>query len=170
MVRRISITGPECSGKTSLAKELAEHYQTLYVPEYSVTYLNQLDRKYTLEDIETIAKKQLERENELASSARSLLFCDTDLMVNKVWSEVVFMKTTVWLEQALRTHHYNLSLLCYPNLDWEPGPFRENPEDRLVLFEQYRSLMDTLGYNFQIIRGKGEVRVQQAIKFVDAML
>ncbi|HXB53854.1 MAG TPA: AAA family ATPase, partial [Vicinamibacteria bacterium] len=36
------LTGSECTGKTTLASELAEHYRTVWVPEQSRVYL---DRK-----------------------------------------------------------------------------------------------------------------------------
>ena len=35
---RIGIIGPESTGKTTLAKDLAERYHGVYVPEYAREY------------------------------------------------------------------------------------------------------------------------------------
>nr|WP_317045233.1 ATP-binding protein [Formosa algae] len=35
---KIVLFGPESTGKTVLAKQLAAHYNTVFVPEYSRTY------------------------------------------------------------------------------------------------------------------------------------
>ena len=51
MIKRIAITGPESTGKSELAKGLAEHYHTLWVPEYAREYLNKLGSPYEYEDI-----------------------------------------------------------------------------------------------------------------------
>ena len=56
---RIAITGPESTGKTNLAEALALHYNTVWVPEYAREYIANLNRKYTLNDILTIAKRQV---------------------------------------------------------------------------------------------------------------
>ena len=62
---RVAITGPESTGKSSLAKVLAEHYNTLWVPEYSREYIDNLDRDYTYEDVEKIAVSQIQKEKGL---------------------------------------------------------------------------------------------------------
>ena len=63
---KVVTTGPESSGKTTLAKALAEHYQIAWVPEYSRDYLNRLNRPYQEEDLLVIAKGQIQREDEAA--------------------------------------------------------------------------------------------------------
>ena len=36
---KVVLFGPESTGKSSLAKELADHYNTLYVDEFARNYL-----------------------------------------------------------------------------------------------------------------------------------
>jgi nicotinamide riboside kinase len=54
----ITIVGPESSGKTTLASNLANQLGCLWVPEYARAYLDQLDRRYELDDLALIAEGQ----------------------------------------------------------------------------------------------------------------
>ncbi|MCD4681228.1 MAG: ATP-binding protein, partial [Bacteroidales bacterium] len=87
MIKRIAITGPESTGKSQLAKKLAEHYNTVWVPEFAREYLNIINRPYGQADILDIAKGQVESEDRLANFAKKILFCDTEAIVTKIWSE-----------------------------------------------------------------------------------
>ena len=55
----ITIVGPESSGKTTLARQLAAHYGCPWVPEYAREYLEGLGRMYEEHDLEAIAQGQL---------------------------------------------------------------------------------------------------------------
>jgi len=168
-LKRIAITGPESTGKTWLAKNLAEYFNTVFVPEYAVEYLSEHGPAYTLIDIVNIAKGQLESEARYAENARRLLFCDTDMLVCKIWSEVVFKKVPQFIEKMMTTHRYDLSLLCYPDIPWQPGAFRENPKDRDYLFHLYETELIRLGLQYAIIKGEGNERLENAVQFVKAM-
>lgn len=169
MLKKIAISGPECTGKSSLAKELSVHYNTVFTPEYSVQYLKK-KRSYNLSDVLEIAKGQLLLENELAVSANRILFSDTDLMVNKIWSKVVFDEVPEWIERMILENHYDLYLLCTPDLPWKPAPFRENPFDREMLFELYEEEFRKAKFNYKVISGLGNNRIKNAINFVDEIL
>ena len=169
-LKRIAITGPESSGKTWLARKLAGHYHTVAVPEFAVEYLSEYGPAYTLRDIENIAKGQLQLEAYYAEKAEKVLFCDTDLIVCKIWSQVVFKSVPGWIESQVKHHRYDLYLLCAPDLPWQPGPFRENPEDRDYLFELYQQELENHGFPFAIVRGKGNERLENAVKFVETLL
>lgn len=170
MLKRISITGPECTGKTWLAKRLAAKYNTAYVPEYSVEYLEKKGSEYNLEDILKITRGQLYLENKMAEETDSLLFSDTDLLVNKIWSKVVFGEVPDWIEKMLTEHRYDLYLLCSPDIEWQAGPFRENPEDRVDLFDLYEEELKRLNFPYKVITGDGDQRFQNAVNFVEAIL
>lgn len=166
MLKRISITGPESSGKTWLAKGLATHYNTLFVQEYSREYLEIHGADYVLEDVVNIAKGQLERENEAAIKSQNFLFCDTDLLVTKIWCEVVFGRCPKWIEDQFNNHVYDLYLLCFPDIPWEPDPLRENPDDRDKLFELYQNTLIKEELPFKVVKGLGDERLKNAITFV----
>ena len=170
MLKRISVTGPESTGKSWLTEQLANHYQTRWVTEYAREYLEGNGPDYGLEDVVKIAKGQLEREEKAALKGRNLLFCDTDVLVTKIWSEVVFGACPSWIQRQFETHSYDLYLLCYPDIPWEPDPLRENPENREELFQLYESALIRHGFPFRVVKGLGSERLENAINFVEEIL
>ena len=96
-MKKIIITGPESSGKTTLAKALAAHFKTVSVPEFAREYIDQLGRPYVESDLLEIAKGQLRLENEMAKRASNFLFCDTDLITIKIWALDKFGKCDPWI-------------------------------------------------------------------------
>lgn len=165
---RIVITGPESSGKSTLTEKLAEHYKSMWVAEYAREYIDSLDREYNYDDILEIAKGQISRENELAKKAGQFLFCDTGLLVPKIWCEVKFGKCHPWILDTIEEHQYDLYLLCKPDIPWQADPQRENPFDRDELFERYLNELTTKKFPFFIVAGKEEKRLHNAIQAIDS--
>lgn len=170
MLKRISITGPESSGKTWLSKRLADYYKAHFVEEYSREYLAVHGADYVMEDVVNIAKGQLESENRVAEKCENVLFCDTDMLVTKIWCEVVYGSCPEWIENKFNDHVYDLYLLCYPDIPWEDDPLRENPNDRDVLFELYQSALIKKGLPFKVVKGLGDERLKNAVTFVNEIL
>jgi NadR type nicotinamide-nucleotide adenylyltransferase len=164
---RIAITGPECTGKSELARELAHHYKSVWVPEYSRQYLSDIGRKYNYEDVLTISKSQWENELTLLSEAGNLLFSDTEFIVNKIWCDDKFGKCHPWILEMITMHPYDLYLLCDTDLPWIFDPLRENPHDRERLFELFRQELQSRGLKYETISGTGSERLKNAIRIVD---
>ena len=87
MIKRIAITGPESTGKSYLTEKLARHFHAMWVPEFARVYIDHLDRDYTYDDILFIAKSQMESEAVAIDRTKDFLFCDTELIVAKIWCE-----------------------------------------------------------------------------------
>ena len=166
MIKRVAITGPESSGKTELACYLADRFRDMWVPEFSREYLAEMGLSYRLSDIEAIARGQFQREEQMISKAKKYLFCDTDFTVTKIWSEVVFSRCPEWIDLRFNEDHYDLYLLCYPDLPWKPDPLRQNPDNRKDLFLLYQKALVSIGANFRQVDGVGDERTQKAISFV----
>ncbi len=168
---KIAITGPESTGKTTLARQLAAHYNTLWTPEYARFYLTQLNRSYTPDDVISIAKGQARWEDELAALTNYLLFCDTDLVVAKIWLQFKYNIINDWIEMQLRSRRYDVHLLCNIDLPWSPDPLREHPDiaDRKALYDLYKQELIALGVPFFEISGSETARLQQAIKAVEGV-
>ena len=169
-MRKIVLTGPESSGKTTLAKQLAGHFGTGWVPEFARGFLEKLDRPYREADLLEIAQGQVASENEWANKTSGLLFLDTSLEVVKIWSEVVFGRCHPLIKEQLHNRLPDLYLLCRPDLPWEPDPLRENPGDRHVLFDLYQHELTGLGVHFIEINGMGNERIEKAIANVKLFL
>ncbi len=80
-IKRIVIIGPESTGKSTLCKQLAEHYQTLWVPEYAREYLLKNGMTYSYDDLLTIAKGQIELEEAISNQVSG--FGNEQLAINR---------------------------------------------------------------------------------------
>ena len=163
-MRHIAITGPESSGKTKLAEDLAKYFGITYVPEFAREYLMALDRPYTADDLEKIAVGQIA----LIENAKenNLLIVDTEMVVMHTWSKVVFGKVSDLIQKKLYEQNFDLYLLCDIDIPWEYDPLRENEFDREDLFQVYYKKLRELKYNFIIVQGTPEERLKQAIKAI----
>lgn len=165
---RIAVTGPESTGKTTLAMQLAELYNGQYIPEFARGYVENLDHHYTYDDVEAIANAQLEQYRATKSSTGQLFFFDTWLIITKVWFNWVFGRTPEWLDAQIQDCTIDLFLLCLPDLPWEADLVRENGgENRMKLFDQYRNELNHYGFKYVEIGGMGEARLQSAIEAID---
>ena len=165
-MQRIAITGPESSGKTTLARALAAHFGVPWVPEFAREYLKDLDRPYVKEDLLRIAEGQLEAERRIASGRPSMLVCDTDLLVIRIWSQEKFGRVDPRLEELVDGTEYHRTLLCRPDLPWDPDPLRENPLDRDRLFGLYEQELNALGRTCAVIQGERTERLHRAVHAV----
>ena len=168
---KIVITGPESTGKTVLTEFLADHYHTVWVPEYASEYIGGLTHDYGYEDVEHIALKQIELEKITLEKATRILFYDTWLIITKTWFQVVFGRYPDWIDDKIRNSSVDLYLLCYYDIPWIPDPLRENPgRMRKKLFNIYQSEIVKTGVPISIIKGEGVERYQNALKIVDSFL
>lgn len=170
MIKRIAITGPESTGKSWLTEHLALHFNTVFIAEYAREFINNLNRPYTFEDIEEIAKHQLLLEEEAMAKANGVLFVDTDFFVTKIWSDFVFHKCSPWILNQLQSHPYDLHLLCDIDLPWEYDPQREHPNQRKELFDIYKRELTESNRPFEIVSGSGNARLVSSLAAIKAQI
>jgi len=163
---KIAILGPESTGKTSLAEQLALHFKSPWVPEYAREYVENLTSPYTYEDICKIARKQIEKEKEVGNqpSPTDYIFFDTELIITKVWFLYRFSKVPDFLTQQLSSGFFDLYLLCSPDLPWEPDPVREHGKDREFFFNWYKKEIEQTGKPYVIVDGIGNQRFKNALE------
>ncbi|RKD89710.1 AAA family ATPase [Mangrovibacterium diazotrophicum] len=170
MKKLIVLTGPESTAKSTLSKDLAEHFVGKYYPEFARTYLQDksADYHYQFEDVEAIAKGQLSQYQEAVAGDSAYAFFDTWLIVTKVWFDWVYNRRPEWLEQSIADYPIGLYLLCKPDIPWEPDPLRENGgEVREKLYEIYKTELIQRNLPFVEIGGEGEERLQNAIAAIN---
>lgn len=169
-ILKVAITGPESTGKSSLAEGLAAHFNTVWVPEFARNYINQLNRPYEQDDILQIALGQLEEEKRWGTNANRILFCDTEFTVTKIWSDVKYGQCDPRIFQLMVEHHYDLYLLCDIDLPWEPDPQREHPHMRAHLLNLYQHELTLHQKPFKLVSGLGTDRLKNAIKIIEKSL
>ncbi len=167
---KIAITGPESTGKSWLARELSALYQVPFVHEYARTYIENLNRPYVKEDLVQIARGQLEYEKELERMAPSLLICDTELIVIKIWSLHKYGVCDPFILDQISRTAYDLYLLCDVDLPWEADKQREHPQLRDYFFRWYKRELDHYGFPYVIINGQGDQRLAAASKATDKLI
>ena len=176
MVKKIVIIGPESTGKSTLCKQLATHYNSVWVKEYAREYLLKNGTNYTFENLLDIAKGQVENEElgirnwEAANKSKidnlkSLIFIDTDMYVMKVWCEFAFEKCHHWILNRIVERKYDLYLLCNIDMPWVKDELREYPdlENRQKLYHYYKDIMINQNVPWVDISGSYEERFEKAI-------
>lgn len=182
MLRKIVVIGPESTGKSTLCKQLAQHYNTVWCPEFAREYLLTNGTNYSYDDLLTIAKGQLILENEYSqkmnspsfplTTSHSPFFIDTDMYVMKVWCEFVFDKCHRFILDQIVERKYDLYLLCNTDLPWVKDELREYPdlESRHKLYNIYKDIMINQSVPWVDISGTYEERLQKAIAAVNDLL
>lgn len=163
----IAITGPESTGKSQLAADLAAHFGGVWVPEYAREYLQELNRPYRFEDILHIAKGQERRTNESIKPGVPVVFLDTELTVTRIWCEYLYGKCHSWIVDHQAAQEFDLYLLTNIDLPWQPDPMREHPDKRKELFELYERALQNQHWTYNLVSGVGTERPRSAIRIIE---
>ena len=151
------MTGPESSGKTTLCRQLSNHFNISFAKEFARSYIDSLERSYIMDDLLVIAREQLESEF-------NFQLLDTDLITIKIWSEYKYGKCDKWILDQIEKQksEKRFYLLCSPDIPWEADNQRKNPNDRKKLFEIYKNELENLKHKYFIV--DGENRLEKIIK------
>ena len=174
-VLRVVVFGPESTGKTTLCKDLAAHYKTLWVPEFARVFLqDKWDKKKeacTREDLITIAQGQMRAENAALTKTHKILFCDTNVLVTEIWSETHFDGyCDPKIIAAVNQVHYDLYLLTGVDIPWEADDLRDRPNDREGMFEYFKVKLEEQNVAYEYIKGDRENRIKQATTAIDSII
>ena len=169
-IRRICLTGPECTGKTTLAQRLAEHYGTAWVPEFAREYALEVARPLTLIDVDRIARGQMAGEDLLTIDAAELLILDTDLISTVVYSNYYYSAVPQWIVSEARRRLADLYLVADIDVPFELDPARDAEAHRIEHAHAFRRTLDEFGARYAVLSGDLEARVQKAIDAIDAAL
>ncbi|TWI66559.1 NadR type nicotinamide-nucleotide adenylyltransferase [Pseudoduganella lurida] len=127
---RIAIVGSASSGKTTLAQALAERYGDVWVPEYLREFVDLRGRVPVEGDQLHIAETQAAREDLAAARASRFLFCDTTPLMTAVYSRHYFGRIAPGLAQLVAARRYDMTLVCAPDVPWQPDGLQREPEDQ----------------------------------------
>jgi nicotinamide riboside kinase len=164
----VVLTGPESTGKTQLAAQLAREFGCLWTPEIAREYLPEHGAGYGPEDVRTMARLQAERSAELAASSAQLVFDDTDVLTHRIWYREKYGERDPELEAM--PLEGDLYLLCAPDLAWAADPLREHPKesDRARHFELYKTELEHSKKTYAVVSGQGSARKVNAMRTLEA--
>ena len=163
---KIAFTGPESSGKTTMAELIAEAYSTSFIPEYAREFLK--DKiTYTLADLDEIAKQQVEL---CKASKNTLVISDTEMAVMLIWSQEKFKEVSPIIQHLWESQDFDHLFLCAPDIPWEADKLRENPLDRERLFVLYEVVLENSKKPFTILKGTIDQRIIACKKQMELLL
>ena len=172
---KVVLFGPESTGKTTLSKQLARHYNSVWVPEYAREYLqnkwNNERKTCESKDLLPIAEGQMRLENDLAQKTDTILFCDTDLLETKVYSEAYYSGICdPILEKYALENTYNLYFLTYIDTPWEADDLRDKPNERERMFYAFQEALIEYKRPYVLLRGNKKERLAKSIKHINELL
>ena len=172
--KRVVVLGAESTGTTTLTRALAEHYNTLWVPEYGREYserkIGQGDTTWTTEEFFHIANEQLRREDEAARSANKVLFCDTDAFATMLWEERYMGESSPATERIAHERSHDLYILTGDEIPFVQDGYRDGEHIRHAMHKRFEEELVRTKRPFILVRGGREEREREAICAIDRVL
>ncbi|PTX60006.1 NadR type nicotinamide-nucleotide adenylyltransferase [Kordia periserrulae] len=169
---KIVIVGPESSGKTTLAKQLAAHYKAAFVPEFARIYAEEKQQKgeiLTENDVMPIAKGQLRLECEASGSA--MMICDTNILSTLTYARIYYPTfKSKTLEKYVEKSTANFYFLTYIDTPWIADSIRDLPYKRETSFLEFQQTLKTYNQPYVLLKGDAETRFQKAVATINKLL
>ena len=167
---RVVVTGSECTGKTSLARALAELFGAPWAPEFSRGWAEGRGRPLDASDVEPIARGQLAAADAAEALAGELLVLDTDLVSTAVYARHYYGSCPPWVDEACRARRADLYLLCAPDVPWQADGVRDRGDRREEMHRLFVRALEDLGAPVRVVSGTGPARETAAAGAVDEAL
>ncbi len=176
-VKRVCLVGAESTGKTTLARALAAHYDTVWNPEFGHVYswfrAEPADdwESWTTAEFVGIARIQNWYEDVLAESANRVLFCDTNAWTTALFHELYLGHRAPEVDR-LAKREYDLYIVCDPATPFAQDELvaRRDGPHRATMHEAYVRGLDELGARHVVISGAHDERLRQAIAAIAGVL
>lgn len=159
----VVLTGPENSGKTTLAQALAERLGAPWVPEGARRFVETNPTPLSAETVEPIAKLAMALDDAARADAPAVLVHDTDLVSTVVYARQHYGHCPPWIAGEARARRADLYLLCLPDLPWEADGVRDRPTQRAELLAMFREELRAMNADVVEIAGLGEARLAAAL-------
>ena len=169
-VVRVVVTGSECTGKSTLARELAQAYAVECVPEFVRDFISTIGGRPQFSDHGPIARGQKALEDEYRARASKLLVHDTDLLSTVTYCRAYFERCPEWIEAAAVDRRASLYLLCDIDVPWVPDGIRDRPDNREEMHALFENVLREAGANYVVVSGSPEARLATARRHVDALI
>lgn len=170
MTQRIVLTGPESTGKTTLAAALARRFRAPWLPESARLYAAEVRRELTAADAEQIAHRAILAEDAALAAMPPLLLLDTDLISTVVYTRHYYGTCPCWIEAAARERRGDIYLLCAPDLPWTADGVRDRPAEREEMFALFEHALREFACTTADVSGTGAARERAALAAATALV
>jgi NadR type nicotinamide-nucleotide adenylyltransferase len=171
---RVLIVGAESTGKTTLCQELAQHFQTNWVPEYGREYTEHLytgdliqagvgeGYQWVTQDFLNIAIEQQRREDQAARTCNRILIGDTNAWATAIWHERYLGFRDPQLDEIGDRAPCNLALLTKIDLPFVQDGIRDGQHIRQWMHDRFLQELASKPFPYHLIFGSGPARVNHA--------
>lgn len=171
---RIVLTGGECTGKTTLARLLAERHDTAWVPEAAREAALAKAGLLGREDVVPIARAHVAASDaalrEATRHEKPAVFFDQDLLSTVVYARHYYGDCPPWIERLAAERLGDLYLLCHPDLPWSPDPARDRSDRREEIHALFAAALADAGARIADVVGRGAEREARAEAAVAELL
>lgn len=169
-MKRVVITGSECTGKTTLSQRLALRYHAQWVPEFARDYAAAKAGLLDVTDVEPIARGQAALEEEYAATETRLVIQDTDLLSTIVYSHHYYGNCPPWIEDAFRNRQADLYLLLHPDVPWIADGIRDRGDRRAEMHQLFRAALRRFNALYIDVTGDWLHRERRAVAAIDRII
>jgi HTH-type transcriptional repressor of NAD biosynthesis genes len=165
MITNVVFLGAPSTGKTTIARQMAKQYKTVWMPEYGREFWknNQIERRLSLEQLVEIAEGHLERENNLLHQANQYLFTDTNAITTFMFSHYYHKNALPRLIELanLSRLRYDLVFLCEPDIPYDDTWDRSGDVNRKLFQKQITGDLLKRKIPFIRLNGNLEERIEK---------
>lgn len=168
MTWRVVVTGPECTGKTTLARDIAARFGAPWVPEAARAYAEARGGMLSAVDVEPIATAARDALRHATAAGPAVLVADTDLVSTVVYARAYYGSCPEWVEEECKAQLGDLYLLCDTSLPWVADGVRDRPAegDRAAMHDAFAETLRALGARVVPVTGIGAARTARAMDAV----
>ena len=167
-VKKVCFYGPESTGKSTMAKFMAELYHTVSVPEVSREFVSSND--FTIEDIIKIGHAQTGRILNAVQVANEIVFCDTDLITTQIYCQHYLKTVPPILFELEKRVSFDLYLLMDIDVPWVADGLRDLGERREEMFQIFKNELDARNISYKLVSGSWDERKKIVKKEIDHLL
>ncbi|MCA4899617.1 MAG: AAA family ATPase [Bacteroidota bacterium] len=157
-VKKVCLYGPESTGKSVMAKKLADLYQTEWVPEVAREFVS--SNVFTVEEIVKIGNAHVARIAEKEKIANRFLFCDTDIITTQIYCNYYLHTVPPVLFELEKQVRFDAYFLFDIDVPWVADGMRDLSHLRKQMFETFKSELERRSLPYTFVQGNWDQRLQ----------
>jgi HTH-type transcriptional regulator, transcriptional repressor of NAD biosynthesis genes len=160
--RRLALLGGESSGKTTLARALAQQLHTAWVPEYGRELWERLRHTLSVDELLHVARHQVALEDAAAAQRGGWVVCDTTPLTTLQYCLHDHGHAPPELH-ALARRAYDLTVVCEPDFAFVQDGCRRDDGFRQAQHAWAQAQLQAQGVGYLLASGPVAERVAQVL-------
>jgi NadR type nicotinamide-nucleotide adenylyltransferase len=152
-----------------MARQLAAHYQTVYVPEVARDLIT--SNELTSDDYARIAVAQTAAVAQAIPLANRVLICDTDLITTQLYATIYGVPHPAILTELAAQETFDAYFLLNTDVPWVADGLRDLGHRRAEMYKLFEQTLTGRGIRYVVVSGSDyEARLKQVIEVVDSII